>query len=205
MNYFDIFQQFWAGLVGGTLPQWGVWSYILLAILVAIEGPSATIIGAIIASRGAMRPDWVFVAASLGNLSADIGWYTLGYLGRFEILTKHIGWLRQRRAKISQLEGEIREHTVKILLPAKLTLSMMVPTLIAAGMARVPWQRWLPIVLLGEFLWTGSLVIGGYYLGESIRRLEQGLQLVAIIGAVVVIGYLIWLFKRSRTTPNPQL
>ncbi len=152
-----------------------------------------------------MRPDWVFVAASLGNLSADVGWYTLGYLGRFEILTKHIGWLRQHRAKISQLEGEIRQHTVKILLPAKLTFSMMVPTLIAAGMARVPWQRWLPIVLLGEFLWTGSLVIGGYYLGESIKRLEQGLQLVAIIGALVVIGGLIWIFKRSRTTPNPQL
>ncbi|MEW5961330.1 MAG: VTT domain-containing protein, partial [Chloroflexota bacterium] len=158
----------------------------------------------ILASRGAMRPGWVFVAASLGNLGADIGWYTLGYLGRFEVLAKQIGWLRQHRARIAHLERELRQHAVRILLLAKLTLSMVIPTLIAAGMARVPWQRWLPTLVLGEFLWTGILVVGGYYLGESIKRLEQGLQFLAVGGAILLIGGLIWFLRQSRVPSPPH-
>ena len=58
----------------GALPELGYWSYLLLAILVAVEGPSVTILGALLASTGVLRPGLVFAAAAIGNLSADIGW-----------------------------------------------------------------------------------------------------------------------------------
>jgi membrane-associated protein len=179
-----------------TLPELGYGSYLLLAILVAVEGPSVTILGALLASTGALRPGWVFLAASTGNLSADIGWYMLGYLGRFEVLRRHIGWLQRYQNQINGLEHEMTQHAAKILLVAKLTLSMSIPTLIAAGMARVPWRRWLPVLLTGECIWTGSLVLIGFYLGHYIKQFEQGMQILAVIGTLIFVAITIWLIKR---------
>ena len=82
MTVTEIFNLVWTAITQGTLPLLGYWTYIFVAILVAIEGPGITILAALLASTGALDPVGVFIAASLGNLSADIGWYLLGYLGR---------------------------------------------------------------------------------------------------------------------------
>lgn len=200
----EIIQEFWLWLASGHLPQPGYESYILFALLVAIEGPSVTILGAVISARSTLNPAWIFVAASLGNLSADVGWYMLGYLGRFEVLTKRIGWLRKHQAKVDRLEREMTHHAVKILLMAKLSLSLMIPALIAAGMARISWRRWLPVVFIGECIWTGGLVLGGYYLGEHIKQLEQGMQILAIIGIILLMGIFIWIIKQVARTSDPD-
>jgi membrane protein DedA with SNARE-associated domain len=183
------------GEISGEL---GWWSYLLLALLVAVEGPSATILGAVLASTGALRPGWVFVAAAIGNSSADVGWYMLGYLGRFEVLVRHVGWLRQYQSQINSLEREMVRHATKILLVAKLTLGMSIPALIGAGMAHVPWRRWYPAVLIGECIWTGSLVLVGYHLGHYIKQFEAGMQLVTVTAVIVSVAAGIWLIKRRN-------
>ena len=193
----EIFNIVWAGLTEGTLPLLGYWSYVIIAVLVAFEGPSITILAALLASSGALDPVAVFIAASMGNLSADIGWYLLGYLGRFEVLAQRIGWLRKRQVQVTHFEQKLKQHAVKILLMAKLTLSMSVPALIAAGMARVRWRRWFPAVFLAECIWTGSLVFIGYHLGNYVKQLEIGLQIIAIIGLIVFVGLLIWFIKKK--------
>ena len=137
----EIFHQFWTGLVNGNLPPLGPWIYILLAVLVAIEGPGTTIVAGVAASAGLLRLPWVFVAAAVGNLSADVGWYTLGYRGRFEAFMQRIGWLQKYQAPMMGLKLEMKRHAVKLLLIAKLTSSMAIPTLIAAGIAHVGWRR----------------------------------------------------------------
>ena len=199
-----LINQFSAGLAEGNLPPLGLWSYLFLACLVAVEGPVITGLAAVIAATGAMNPLGVFAAASLGNAGADAGWYLLGYLGRFEVLTARFKWLGQHTTSIKRLEAEIHQHALKILLLAKLTLSLSVPALIAAGMARVPPSRWLPGLLVGELIWTGSLVLVGYYLTEQIRQLERGLHLLAAVSLVVLLGLGLWLIRRLlHSTAGP--
>ena len=55
-----------------------------MALLVVVEGPFATLLGAAAASAGWMRPGLVLIAAAVGNLTADSLWYTLGYAGKLE-------------------------------------------------------------------------------------------------------------------------
>src|SRR5258706_8542026 len=71
----------------------GSLAYILFALLVAIEGPLTTLAGALAASAGYLNPILVFVFASLGNLTADTLWYSLGYMGKTEWLVKYCCWL----------------------------------------------------------------------------------------------------------------
>ena len=195
-----LFPNFRVELQVGQIPPpfLGIWNYVLLAFLVAVEGPIVTLGGAVAASVGVMNPVLVFIAAAAGNLTSDMLWYTLGYVGKTDWLVRHGRWFGLRERHVQRLEQGMHDHARKILIVAKLTLSLTIPTLVAAGMARVPWRRWFPAVFGAEMIWTGGLVLAGFYFAESLKRLEQGLQYVAIAGTIIfVLGIAIWLLRHN--------
>jgi membrane protein DedA with SNARE-associated domain len=187
----NLLRDFWSGLIVGQIQQLGNWNYVLLALLTIIEGPIATLLAAVAASTGLLNPQWVFVAAATGNLTADALWYSLGYLGKTDWILQHGRRFGIRPGHVAYLERSMQTHARKILLVAKLTLSFAIPALIAAGMARVPWRRWFTTIAGAEVIWTGGLVLIGYHVTLSLRRMEQGLQVVAIAGISVFLALLI--------------
>lgn len=180
-----VFHTMAVAVKAGQLPQLGVWTYILLGMLVAVEGPIATLLGAAAASAGLMRPLLVFAAAAIGNLTADSLWYSLGYLGKTEWILHFGRRLGLRESLINHLKQKMIDHATKMLFLAKLTVSFVIPSLIAAGLLRVPWRRWFPALLIAETLWTGSLVLIGYYTTEAVKRVEQGVE-YAMLGASIL-------------------
>jgi membrane protein DedA with SNARE-associated domain len=183
-------------LRSGQLPPLGTWTYIVLAILVAVEGPIATLLGAAAASAGLMKPGWVFVAAAAGNLTADSLWYTLGYIGKIDWLLRIEKKLGIKGDIVMRLETEVRKHAARILFISKLTLSLMIPALIAAGLVKAPWRRWFPAIFSGEMLWTGSLILIGYYATEAIKRVEMGVEYAALGASVIFVLFLIFVGRR---------
>jgi membrane protein DedA with SNARE-associated domain len=185
-------------LIPGQTASWGGWAYIFIALLVAVEGPITTLAGAVAASAGYLNPVLVFVAAGIGNLTADILWYSLGYLGKIEWLMHYGGWLGIKESSLARLQKDIHVHIHKILFVAKLTLGFVVPTLIAAGLARVPFKRWFGVLFAGECLWTGGLVLAGYYFGYMIQRIETNLRWVSVGGGVIFIAIVIYYLSHHR-------
>ncbi len=187
---------FFLTLKSGQLPQLGVWTYFVLASLVAVEGPIATLLGAAAASGGLMRPLWVFIAAAAGNLTADTLWYTMGRLGKIDTLLRFGQKLGIRKDILERLQAGMKEHTLRILFIAKLTISFIIPSLIAAGLVKAPWKRWFPAIFMGEMIWTGSLVLIGYYATELIKRIEKGVEYAALGGGLIFIFLLLFMGKR---------
>ena len=209
-NLAALFQNFIQALRSGQLPQLGTWTYILLAAMVAVEGPIATLLGAAAASAGLMKPGWVFFAAAAGNLSADSLWYTLGYIGKIDWLLRFGKKLGVHVDVLERLEKVMRDHTARILFVAKLTLSMMIPALITAGLVKAPWRHWFPAIFSGEMLWTGALVLIGFYTTEAIKRVERGVEYAALGGTVVFLFFLIFvgrrvLKQRYQSDINPSM
>lgn len=200
----NLLDNFRLGLESGHGQPMGWWSYVILAVLVAVEGPIVTLLGAAASAGGFLRPERVFVAASIGNLAADSGWYLLGYLGNTNWLKRYGRWFKISPAQIDWLEGKIKQHTIKILFVAKLTLSMALPALIATGMARVSWRRWFGAIFLAECIWTGSLVLGGYYLSASIKTLETGVQIIALGLAALALLVLVRYIKKHAPQFNAE-
>jgi membrane protein DedA with SNARE-associated domain len=155
----------------------GLWAYLLLALLVMVEGPVATLAGAVAASSGFMSPEGVFLAAASGNLFADSLWYSLGYLGKIEWLERYGRWIGVTHTMLNRLVKDIENHAAKVLFIAKLTLGFSIPTLVATGLAKVPVRRWLPWLALGETIWTGGLVFLGYHLGAMYKNSKRVLNL----------------------------
>ena len=195
-SIFQWLQNFILAVKGSQLPQLGYWTYLVLAVLVAIEGPVATLLGAAAASAGLMRPWLVFFAAATGNLTADTLWYTLGYAGKLEWALRLGRRLGLRAGVLEQVEQGMQKNAAWILFMAKLTVSFMIPSLIAAGLVKVPWRRWFPALFAGEMIWTGSLVLIGYYATEAIKRVEQAVEYSVLGLSLVFVIFMLWLGRR---------
>ncbi|HEY6073400.1 MAG TPA: VTT domain-containing protein, partial [Anaerolineales bacterium] len=175
----------------------GAWAYLLIFALVAFEGPIVTLAGAAASSAGFLNPLLVFLSAAFGNLAADVVWYRLGYLGKKEWLIHYGRWFGLREKSIHRLQSDMENHIGKILFTAKLTLGLVIPTLVATGLARIPWRRWFGVLFLAECMWTGFLVIVGHYFGRYVQTLERDLKWVSLVGAALFV-VLIFVFLARR-------
>jgi membrane protein DedA with SNARE-associated domain len=94
---------------------------------------------------------------------------------------------------LERFEQGMQENASRILFVAKLTVSFMIPSLIAAGLVKVPWRRWFPALFAGELIWTGSLVLIGYYATEAIKRIQQGVEYFILGLSLVFLLFLLWM------------
>jgi membrane protein DedA with SNARE-associated domain len=195
-SIFQFLQDFILAMKTGQLPQLGAWTYLVLAVLVAVEGPIATLLGAAAASAGFMRPGLVFMVAAAGNLTADSLWYLLGYAGKIEWVYRFGRRLGLRSGILERLEQGMCNHAARILFMAKLTVSFMIPSLIAAGLVKVRWRRWFPALFGGEMIWTGALVLIGYYATEAIKRVEMAIEYSILGLSLVFVIFMLWLGRR---------
>jgi membrane protein DedA with SNARE-associated domain len=198
LEWIESIKQVFVSLQAGTIPDLGAWSYILLGLLVATEGPLSTLIGASAAAAGLLDWRWVLLATVVGNVVGDCLWYSVGYMGRMQWLYEHGRWFGMRPHHVARLEREMRLHARKLIIFAKVAYGLIVPTLVAAGMARVPWRRWFPVVFVVETLWSILLVWIGFHTTVFIQDLEHALHAVGVAVVAGGAAFLLMRFLRKR-------
>ncbi len=194
----DILKTFWQNLQFGVVSdQIGSWSYLIIALLVAVEGPIVTLLGAAASASGHLKTGLVLAAAAGGNLTADIVWYRLGYAGKLEWLQPYQRWLGIKPRQMSKLIEGMHQHASKILFFAKLSSGLMIPSLLAAGIAKVPLKKWLPILFLGEMLWTGALVIIGYHATIMLSTISKGIEYILLASTLIFLFVMVYFIRRT--------
>jgi membrane protein DedA with SNARE-associated domain len=161
----------WEAVMNGTLPDVGNWSYLIIFVMVFIEGPIVTLIAGAMVGAGLLRLDLAYAACAIGNFAADQFWYWLGYVGGHRGFLYRIGWVRRRRRQIEEFEIGMQDHGIKLYLLSKVSMGLFtIPILIAAGIARVNWLRLTAVNLAFEIVWTAFLLFAGLRLGEYYRK-----------------------------------
>lgn len=192
--FIEMVKLFWFDLLHGQLPALGYWTYLLLSLLIVLQGPLASLAGGAAASAGLLKPFLVLFAGVMGNLAADIVWYSIGKSGKIEWFLRYGQRLGVRREHLEHIQINMRRHHFRILFLSKLSAGFAVPALLVAGLARVKWRHWFPVVFLGETLWTGFLVGIGYFFTEVARNVEQGIHLwlaaVSLPGILLLLRFL---------------
>jgi membrane protein DedA with SNARE-associated domain len=182
-------------LGAGIFNSLGYWKYVALAVLTIFEGPVATLLAAAASSIGLMNPVLVFLSAATGNMLGDSGWYLLGRLGKMEWIAGLMSRVGISPAYLERMERQIERNAPTFLFFTKLFNSLIIPALVTAGLARIPWRRWFPPLIGAEILWTGSLVLLGYYSAHALNQVEKGLPwvgLAAILAAVLFLLHTWW-------------
>lgn len=197
MDLGALIQEAWQAIHSGQLPDLGFWSYVILMILVFVEGPAATLVAATMAASGILRADLVFLFSMIANFLADVFWYSLGYFGGDRRILLRIGWVRRRWFTIRRLQRNLHGRAARIYLLTKLSMGLLtIPLLIASGMSRVPWYRLALVSLVVEPIWNALLVLAGLRLGQYVAQMERGLQVIAVVGTLVVLFVLLFFYRR---------
>ncbi len=176
----------------------GFLTYCLLGIFAMVEGPIITLVSGAATSQGLLLPLPVYFSVVLGNLTADLGWYTVGRFSQLEWLLHLAPRVGVDPKRILQLESGIQKHAPRLLFLAKLTVGFPIPTLVATGIGRVPVRRWAGMLILGELIKSAALVSLGYFYNQAIQQTSSGIQgvLWSVTVVICVVG-LIW-FKRYK-------
>ncbi len=192
----ELMREIWAVVHGGTWPELGVWSYVLIALLVATEGPVSTLLAAAAAAAGILDIRFVFASALIGNVLGDCLWYWIGYVNNLQSICRRARWFGLRDHHLDRLELEMHTHATKLIALSKLAIGLIVPTLIAAGLAKIPWRRWFPLVLVIEIVWTFLMTNLGYHATGLIAQVERSLQIFGLIALIILFSAIVWYAKR---------
>ena len=170
--------------------------YILIAILTMFEGPLATLVGAAAASTGLLNPALVFLAASIGNVTGDIFWHSLGRASKLHWLARYGRMLGVDDDRLEWFNRNLRDHASRIIFLAKISNSFSIPALISTGLVHLSWRRWFPALLSGELLWTGSLIAIGYFSARAIPEIANGLKLLPVFAVVCLVFFAVMMTAR---------
>jgi len=175
--------------------------YPLMLIVMIVEGPIITILAAFAASLGFFNIFIVLILSILGDIIGDMILYTIGYFGGNRALAKAEKILKIKPAIVAKLESLFRTHGKKTIFAVKSTTGLCWITFIAAGTMQMKFKDFITASFLGGIIWSGFLVIMGYFFGYAFREIGDYIKYAGlIIFFFAVIFYItLTLYKRYQS------
>jgi len=186
-----------------TMPEWIIsaissYGYAALFFAALLEGPMATIFGAILASQGLLHLGGVYTVAVAGDLTGDLLLYGLGMSGRLTTMRLFRRFDPGRCQQLQPFMAQFRSHPGRVLVTAKLTHAAGFLVLLSAGAARIPLWLFLKFNLLATLPKSGLLLLLGVFAGAAWRRIDLWLWLFSC-SSLVVLGIILIVYLRKIT------
>lgn len=177
-----------------TLVHWVIGhGYFLFFIAAFLEGPLVTAAAGVASALGYYSFAVIIILSVLGDLTADLVYYTIGYWGRKTLITRYGDYVGLTKERMKSLEKLLHRHAGKAMIVIKLSPVIPVPGLIMIGSARVPLQKFVRSSMLITL--PKSLLFGlmGFYAGRAYERFSGVISntsgLLAFIAIVIFIAY----------------
>jgi membrane protein DedA with SNARE-associated domain len=145
---------------------------------------------------------WIMLPVCIaGVVLSDLILFSLGWWGGDRLMRHR--WVAhlmppQRRRRT---EENFHRYGVSILVFGRLVPGIRAPLFLTAGSMRLPLPRFLLADGLGAVVGNSFFFFLGYWLGDSVKTLIEGVEerlkpilIIVIVG--VVVAYLLWLFLR---------
>jgi membrane-associated protein len=184
-----------------TLPKYG---YIIVSLLVLVEGPVVTISSSFLASFGYFNIFVLYPLIVAADVFADVLWYFVGYLGRERIINRwgrFVGLTQEKFGRLARIENKFKANQGKILFTAKITHAVGFPFLITAGILKVDLKKYILFNFLAALPKTLIFMVIGYYFGEAGEAIGKYLRYSTYIGIslfVIAVAVFFILQKYSK-------
>jgi membrane protein DedA with SNARE-associated domain len=195
-----------AAPLSGLLDRYG---YLGIAAVVFVEsfgvpapGEAAIIAGAVAAGNGKLNILVVAVVAFLAAVTGDSLGYLIGRTGGRPLVLRVGRYVGLTPARLDRVEAFTNRHGPKVVVVARFVEGLRQLNGIVAGVAGMPWRRFVVFNAIGAAAWVGVWATAGFLAGNHIAAIEATVsryQWYAIAGAVlVVIGYVLLRLARHR-------
>ena len=117
--------------------------YAIIFPLAIIEGPILMFICGFLLHQGYFSFFPLYFILVAGDFAADLLWYGVGYYGAKPFILKYGRYVNLSLDSVLKIERLFEKHHDKILFISKITMGFgfALATLVAAGMAKVPFKK----------------------------------------------------------------
>jgi len=174
--------------------------YMIMFMLMVIEGPVITLATAFLASLGYFSLPAVFALSILGDLVGDVLWYSIGRQWGRGFVRRYGRYVGISLDLLVRVEKFFAQYGAKAIVGAKSTTGLCLVTFIVAGMARMPLQPFVLYALIGGIVWSAILVGLGYFFGALYEQIAVYIAGAGwLIAALAVIAIMIInTYKKQR-------
>jgi membrane protein DedA with SNARE-associated domain len=144
----------------------------------------------------------VYTALMLGELLGDTVWYAFGYYWGYGVVRRLGKYISIKEHHINEVVHLFHKYHAKILIISKITngFGFSFVTLLTAGIAKIPFFKFLSLNLIGQFIWSGILIAVGYYFSHAYLQINDILgRVTLIILFIVLIAAFLGFIKYLRT------
>jgi membrane protein DedA with SNARE-associated domain len=137
---------------------------------VPLPGESALIAASLLATRGDLALEHVFVAAFLGGVLGDSTGFLIGRFGGRRLLVRFGPLIKLTPERLAQVENLAAKRGFLMVLCARFVVVLRQLNGLVAGSVGMPWHHFVVANALGAALWAGLWTLGPYYFADVFRR-----------------------------------
>jgi len=180
------------------------YGYAALVIGSIAEGETITLLGGVAAHQGLLRFSLVVLSVALGGMIGDQALYFIGRRYGAKILRRFARY----RGKIHQAQTLIRRHPYLFVIGTRFMYGFRILGPILIGASHLKPKIFLPLNILGAFVWalifTTLGYVGGEVIGPWLHQFDQHLKhwIWVVIALVLVIALRWWFRRRHKKRRN---
>ncbi len=186
------------------LMTYGYWAVLLFVAIESIgipfPGETMLLVAAIYAGTTHKLSIWlVILAAASGAILGDNIGFWIGREGGYRLIHRYGRYIRLNERRLKVGVYLFRKHGGKVVFFGRFVAVLRAWAAFLAGVSRMPWPRFLLFNALGGIIWATLYGLGGYLLGDQIRRLTGPVGTTTIILAVVIIiASIVFVWRNER-------
>ncbi len=148
--------------------------------------------------RGDLTLPGIIIAGVIGDVAGASIAYAIGYFGRRELLESHGSKLHVSAGGLDRAHRWFDRYGSPVIFVSRFLPLIRAVFPYAAGVARMPFLRFVTMATLGSIVWIGALGLLGREVGHQWQAWRHHLEYVDYVGAVILVAAVIYLIVRWR-------
>lgn len=148
--------------------------------------------------RGDLSLGGIIVAGTVGDVASASIAYAIGYYGRRELLERQALKVHVGSSGMDRAHRWFERWGTPVVFVSRLLPFVRAAFPFAAGVAEMPFWRFLPLATLGSLIWISALGVLGREVGSQWPSWRHHLEYVDYAGAIVLVAVVVYLLARRR-------
>ena len=169
------------------------YGYIVMFVLMFIEGPIVTYIASFIASQGFFHIYWVLLLSIIGSFLPDVFLFWIGRLGMGSKVLNKKGKLM---AVLREILSHMDKHPGKSIAIIKMVPGVPVPGLILIGKTNIKFLKFVMYILMVGIPYALFFTALGYYSGLTFSQVSKYMRIEGIILIAILAAFLFFMVNK---------
>lgn len=172
---------------------WAIFFGIMLENMgLPIPGETVTLVGGFLAGSEELLYRWVLLSAIAGAVVGDSMGYWIGFFGGWPLLLGLGSLFRIEETKLSNIREQFSQNAAKAVIFGRFVALLRIFAGPMAGIAQMPYWKFLLCNLLGASLWGTAMVTLAFFVGRLIP-LATLVSWVAQFTVAALIIVILWI------------